>query len=183
MAQKAEHIVRVALIGPESTAKSTLSEALADHYKTVWVKEHSRAYLENIDRDYTLDDILAIAKQQLQTENELLQKANKLLFADTELIIAKVWCEDVFQICPPWISENILPYKYDLYLLTYPDLEWEKDPLRENPHRRPFFYELYERELKSIGAEYAIIKGRGDERLKHSLEAVEKFLLKQKNNL
>jgi NadR type nicotinamide-nucleotide adenylyltransferase len=183
MAQKTDHIVRIALIGPESTAKSTLSEELAHHYNTVWVNEHSRAYLEGMREKYTLADILAIAKQQLQAENELLKKANNLLFADTELIISKVWCEDVFQSCPEWILENILPYRYDLYLLTYPDLEWKEDPLRENPYRRMFFYDWYERELNAIGAAYVVIKGSGDERFRSSLKAVEDFLQKQKNNL
>lgn len=180
MAQKTENIIRVALIGPESTAKSTLSEQLAKHYNTVWVKEYSREYLEGLSEKYTLEDIIRIAQQQLKNENELLNQATGLLFSDTELIISKVWCEDVFDVCPSWISENILSSKYDLYLLTYPDLEWEPDPVRENPERRMFFYDWYERELKNIGAEYVIIKGHGAMRLRNSIDAVENFLTKIK---
>jgi hypothetical protein len=62
MAQK-NGIVRIALIGPESTAKSTLSEALAKHYNTVWVPEYARTYLNGINRKYTLEDIVKIKKQ------------------------------------------------------------------------------------------------------------------------
>ena len=109
MAQTNSKIIRIALIGPESTAKSTLSEQLARHYMTHWVKEYSREYLSKISRKYTLDDILLIAQKQLEQENKLLQTANKFIFADTELILSKVWCEDVFNICPDWINENILP--------------------------------------------------------------------------
>jgi len=174
--EKKNDMIRIALIGPESTAKSTLSEALAKHYNTVWVKEHAREYLSRLQSKYTLTDILTIAKEQLELEKNALKKANKIIFADTELIISKVWCEDVFNVCPDWISQNIQSYKYDLYLLTYPDLLWEADPLRENPYRRLYFYDLYEKELKAIQANYAIIKGEQDQRLKNCISSIDLFL-------
>lgn len=179
--EKKKSTVRIALIGPESTAKSTLSEALAKHYHTVWIEEYSRKYLSTIDRPYTLNDIVTIAKKQLEVENEKLSAANKFLFADTELIISKVWCEDVFKTCPDWILENILPNKYDLYLLTSPDLPWEKDSVRENPHRRTFFYDWYEKELNAIHANYRVVSGQGDARLKNAIEIIEKFIAGTKN--
>jgi NadR type nicotinamide-nucleotide adenylyltransferase len=174
--EKKNDIVRIALTGPESTAKSTLSEALAAHYNTVWVKEHAREYLGALNRKYTLEDIVNISKEQLRREKELLRTANKLLFSDTELILAKVWCEDLFNTCPDWISENLIANKYDLYLLTSPDLPWEEDPLRENPHRREFLFDWYERELKSINANYAVISGQGEARLQNCIEVIENFL-------
>ena len=64
--EKKNDIIRIALIGPESTAKSTLSEALAKHYNTVWVKEYAREYLSILKSKYTLTDILTIAKEQLE---------------------------------------------------------------------------------------------------------------------
>lgn len=176
MEKNNHNIIRIALIGPESTSKSTLSEELAKHYKTVWVKEYAREYLKTINRKYVLDDILNIAQEQLQQEQKLLSQANKFIFVDTELIISKVWCEDVFNTCPDWITENLLKHQYDLYLLTYPDLPWEADPLRENPNRREFFFNWYEKELKAINANYAIIKGLGKERLKNSIKSIEDFI-------
>lgn len=173
MAKQTESIIRIALIGPESTAKSTLSEKLAQYYNTVWIQEYSREYLAKINRQYTLDDVLAIAQQQLKNEQKLISKANKFLFADTELILSKVWCEDVFKTCPKWISENIIPSKYDLYLLTSPDIPWEEDVVRENPHRRAFFFDWYEKELKAIQADYVVITGKGEERLKNCIMAIE----------
>lgn len=183
MEKKVNLVIRIALIGPESTAKSTLSEALATHFKTVWVKEHSRDYLKRINRKYVLDDVIAIAKEQLQQENELIEKANRFIFADTELIISKVWCEDVFNVSPAWINKNIIDFKYDLYLLASPDLPWIPDPMRENPERRQFFFEWYEKELKSIQANYTVIKGIGEDRLKNCITAIEKFFPGSEFNL
>ena len=173
MEKEHQPVIRVALIGPECTSKSSLSEALAEHYQTLWVKEYAREYLINLGRKYTLEDIAAIAKGQLARESELLKKASRFIFADTELIISKVWCEDVFHACPEWITEHISSHRYDLYLLTYPDIPWVADPLRENPHRRDFLYAWYERELKAIGADYSVIRGVGASRLANAIAAVE----------
>jgi NadR type nicotinamide-nucleotide adenylyltransferase len=173
--EKKNRIIRIALLGPESTAKSTLSEALAKHYKTVWVKEYAREYLSELAAKYTLNDILIIAREQLEQEKKALSTANNFLFADTELIISKVWCEDVFELCPNWITEKLIENKYDLYLLTYPDLPWEADELRENPNRRKFLFEWYEKELISIQANYTIIKGEDEQRFINCLAAIENF--------
>lgn len=176
MEKQTQGVIRIALIGPESTAKSTLAESLAKHYNTMWVQEYSREYLASIDRKYTLDDIVIIAKEQLKREQKISTVANKFIFADTELLLSKVWCEDVFKTCPDWISENIISYKYDFYLLTNPDIPWEEDVVRENPHRRTFFFDWYERELKAINANYTVIKGQGKERLQNCIEAIEKSI-------
>jgi len=175
MEKKNTDILRIALIGPESTSKSTLSENLAKHFKTVWVPEYSRIYLEGLNHKYNLNDVLIIAQEQFRQEQRLLKKAEQYIFVDTELILAKVWCEDVFKTCPDWINQTLIQNPYDLYLLTYPDLPWQEDPVRENPHRRMFFFDWYERELTTIHANYTIIKGFGVARLHHAIQAVEKF--------
>jgi NadR type nicotinamide-nucleotide adenylyltransferase len=169
-------IKRIALIGPESSGKTTLSTQLAAHYKTCWVPEFARAYVEKLNRPYTADDILFTAKEQLKAEEEMIQASHKLLFADTELIIAKTWCEDVFGFCPEWIAERIGKKSYGLYLLTKPDLSWAKDPVRENPNRREYFFNLYLNEIETRKFNYEIISGNGEERFHNAVKAVEKFL-------
>jgi NadR type nicotinamide-nucleotide adenylyltransferase len=171
-----EKIKRIAFIGPESSGKTTLCKQLADYYKTFWVAEYSREYMEQLNRPYTLEDILLISKKQLENEQELLMKSNNLLFADTELINSKVWCEDKFEYCPEWISEKIEEKKYDLYLLTKPDLPWQPDPVRENPTRRDYFYNLYLKELQTRKFNYEIIAGEGDTRFNNAVKAVDEFL-------
>ena len=37
---------RVAIVGAESTGKTTLATALAEHYRTAWVPEFGRLYTE-----------------------------------------------------------------------------------------------------------------------------------------
>lgn len=169
-------IKRIALLGPESSGKTMLCKQLAAHFKTLWVPEFSREFMEKLNRPYNSDDILFTAKEQLKVEEELLLKANEFLFIDTELIIAKVWCEDVFGFCPEWIYEKIEEKKYDLYLLTKHDLPWEQDPVRENPNRRDYFFNLSLNELETRKFNFEIVSGSGGDRLRNAVKAVENFL-------
>jgi NadR type nicotinamide-nucleotide adenylyltransferase len=167
-------IHRIAIIGPESSGKTTLAKQLAQHFNTVWVPEHARSYIEQLQRSYTLDDIVHSAKEQLLMEQELANKANAFLFSDTELIIAKVWCEDVFGTVPRWIDEQLQATTYDLYLLTDYDIPWEHDPVRENPHRREHFFNLYKKHLDDMKRSYSIISGSGDVRLRNAIGVIRK---------
>jgi len=66
-------LIKVAVIGPESTGKSTLCELLAMHYNTQWCPEFAREYLLTHGMDYTYEDLLFIAKGQLAMEDEYTQ--------------------------------------------------------------------------------------------------------------
>lgn len=169
-------ILRIALIGPESTGKTTLCKLLAEHYNTVWVPEYAREHIEKLNRPYTLDDIIISAKQQLKIEEEMLHHSNKFFFADTEMIVAKIWCEDVFGTCPVWIEKMIEEKKYDAYLLTSPDIPWQLDPVRENPHRRNYFFCLYLQEIVKRQFTYKIISGTGNVRLQNAINALETII-------
>jgi NadR type nicotinamide-nucleotide adenylyltransferase len=167
---------RIAITGPESTGKSTLSAQLASRYQTVWVPEYAREYLTRLDRPYTIDDLLAIAKGQIQLEQSWLEKASRVLFSDTELIVMKVWSEHAFGQCPEWILRGIAQQQYDLYLLTGIDIPWQPDPQREHPHLRQYFYELYRRELQERNLNFVEIHGTPSERLSQAIQSVELVL-------
>jgi len=166
---------RIALIGPESTGKTTLCKGLAEHFKTAWVPEFARDYVKQLNRKYTLEDVIYCAQKQLEDEERKAEIANRFLFCDTELITAKVWCEDVFKTVPYWIEDALQKHPYDLFLLTYPDLPFEDDPVRENHNRRQFFFDWYEMELKQYQFQYQIIKGIGEGRLQQAIKAVAKL--------
>src|SRR5215467_10584886 len=61
---------KIVAIGPESTGKSTLCEQLAKHYNTLWCPEYAREYLTIHGMNYTYDDLLTIAKGQIELEEE-----------------------------------------------------------------------------------------------------------------
>jgi len=165
-------IKRIAITGPESTGKSELAEAMAKHYHTAWVPEVARSYLEKLNRNYTYDDILKIARKQIENENKIAGQAIGILFCDTDLIVTKIWCEFKYGRCHQWILDQIENHKYDLYLLTDIDLPWQPDPLREHPDNRKEIFGLYLKELKQRKLPFEIVSGLGDERINNAMQII-----------
>jgi NadR type nicotinamide-nucleotide adenylyltransferase len=169
-------IKKISITGPESTGKSTLAQALAEHYQTVWVPEYARSYLDSLGREYTKDDLVEITKGQIKAEDEMEKKASGLLICDTDLLVIKIWHQHRFGQLHPLITDNYKRRSYDFYLLMDIDLPWKYDPQREHPHLRQYFFDLYERELRKMGVQYAVISGENRFRLRSAITAIDKFL-------
>lgn len=169
-------IKRVAIIGPECTGKSELSQYLAAELNTTWVKEYAREYIDNLDRAYTPDDLVAIAKGQIALEDRLAAKANRLLVCDTNLYVIKIWSNFKYGYVDPWILQQIASRRYDLYLLTYIDIPWEDDPQREHPQQREQLYSLYLKEMEAQAVPFIEVKGDRMDRKRIAKENVEKLL-------
>ena len=169
-------LLKIALIGPESTGKTTLAQALATHFDTVFVPEYARIYIEKLSRPYTEEDVWAIAKGQIALESALEAEANQLLFCDTELTVIKIWLENAYSRCPDWLLELYQNQQYALYLLLNIDVAWQADPQREHPHLRAYFYEKYKNELITQKRNFVEISGIGEDRVRGAILAVERCL-------
>ena len=153
-----------------------LAEALAKHFRTVWVPEYAREYIDHLHRPYVREDILEIAKGQLRNEKRLEKQAKEYLFCDTELIVTKIWSEFKYGTCEPWILEQIEKHRYDVYLLCYIDLPWESDPQREHPHLREELFNLYLQEMLQRDLPFGIVDGSGEKRLDNALKIIKSIL-------
>jgi NadR type nicotinamide-nucleotide adenylyltransferase len=165
-------MISVAIVGPESTGKSTLTKSLSEHYQTIWSEEYAREYLTALERPYEQSDLLEIAKGQLEIADKVKMKANSIVFHDTDLLVIKVWSEFKYGDCDPWIIKQFEMNKADLYLLTDFNIPYEEDPLRENPEQRRELFEIYEQELIKSGLNYQVVKGDLSERVNQSITCI-----------
>ena len=170
-------IKKIAIIGPECTGKSDLCEFLAAHYKTSYVPEYARGYIDNLVRPYLESDLLTIAHGQMRLEDEWPRGSGNVLICDTNLYVIKVWSEFKFGHCESEILENIKSRKYDLYLLTYIDVPWQDDPQRENPNQREVLYQRYLNEMETQSVPYVEIRGEHEARRQAAIEAINKTIL------
>ncbi len=166
-------MVKIVVTGPESTGKTTLAQQLAAHYQTAWVAEYARIYLNNLHHPYELADLLSIAKGQLASEEVARMKDQKLLICDTSLEVIKIWSQEKYQTCHPWILDQLQKQQIDLYLLCAPDIPWQPDPQRENPEDRHRLFTIYQHELEKSHME---IRGDEDQRLSIAIQAVDSLL-------
>ena len=170
-------MLRVSLTGPESTGKSTLAAQLAVHFDTAYAPEYSRQYLAARLGAYTLADLEEIARGQLRHEETAAVAAAALgrpvMFCDTDLLVMKVWAEHAFGICPAWMLAELRRPRYALTLLLDVDLPWQPDPLREHPHMRQHFMQVYRQELQLLGWPVVEISGIAGQRLTQAIAAVQ----------
>jgi NadR type nicotinamide-nucleotide adenylyltransferase len=170
-------VLKIAIVGAESSGKTWLCEALADHYQTLWVPEYAREYFNHSDiYNYTLNDLEIIAKKQLELEGELLLKANRFLFCDTSLITLKIWAELEFGSTPEFIAEQLENTHYDLYLLTDNQIPWVEDAQRQNKHNRQLLFNLNLYEIKRSRIPFAVISGKEMERLQNAIIKINALL-------
>ena len=172
---------KVVLYGPESTGKTTLSIELAKHFKTNWVPEYAREYLQTIwDNEKRIcepEDIIPIAIGQMKLENELAIKSKSLLICDTNLFETMVYSKYYYGgNCDPILEKYALKNDYDLYLLTDIDIPWEKDDLRDKPNEREESFQIFKNELIQNNLPFRIISGTRIERLKKAIYYINKII-------
>jgi len=183
LGQTPSSCVKVVLFGPESTGKTSLSKQLARYYDSVWVPEFARAYLQekwnNTKTTCTAEDLLPIAEGQINNENRLVSKANKVLICDTDLLETKVYSEAYYiGSCDPILEKFALKNTYDMYFLTYIDVPWEADDLRDKPTERKEMYDFFENTLIKHNRPYTVLKGSPKERLRQATQIIDNLILK-----
>ncbi|WP_019669123.1 AAA family ATPase [Eudoraea adriatica] len=179
--QKPANITKVVLFGPESTGKTTLAKELAHHYKTEWVPEYAREYLQEKwnkeKKTCEPQDLIPIAEGQIRLENYLTKKANRLLICDTDLLETKVYSEAYYLgYCDPVLEKYALQNIYDLYLLTSIDIPWKKDDLRDKPNERERMFLYFKDTLEKYNKNFVILNGDNKKRLSQAIKSIDKLL-------
>jgi nicotinamide riboside kinase len=172
-------MIKICLTGPESTGKSTLCRELSDLFSCSYIPEVAREYLEGKD-SYTKSDLRIIAEQQLSLQEREMAKQESFVFFDTSFEVIKIWSEYRFGSCDPWISDQFYKSEIDLYLLCSPDIPWESDPQRENPHDRIELFNSYQKLLTAAQKNFIIVESLGNKRLTQAVTGIRKYLASQK---
>lgn len=186
--------MRIAVVGPESSGKTTLCEALMVHYSCGMVGELSREYLEELDRPYEEHDLLEIARsihelhgsaqQWLDLHEAALSYGQESfgpkpitpMIFDTDLLNICIWSQEKYGRVDPELEKMMATTPYTWRFLCRPDIPWVPDPLRENPFDRDRLFDIWERELKARNLPYSIIEGEREQRLRKAINMVDVLL-------
>jgi len=167
---------RVVVFGPESTGKTTLARRLAEHFRTAWVPEYARGYLDPQGGKCVASDMACIALGQAASEDTLARQSERVLICDTDTLTTTIWSEVYFGGVAPWIADLARNRRHDLYLLCDIDVPWVDDSQRDMPHRRDEFFARCRDALERHDRPYVVIRGTWDERFHAAVAAIDHLL-------
>ncbi len=155
---------RVCVLGPESSGKTRLSEALARRFRTRVVLEYGRTY----DRHYrqgagwTGADFVALAETHLAMRRALTPHAAPIVIEDTDPLQTAAWARFLTGAEPPALAALIAAMDpADLYLVLSPEVDWIDDGTRYSGDAavRQWFFETCQDAAARVGAPMAVIQG------------------------
>ena len=186
----APQLIRVCLIGPECTGKTTLAEELSRHFNAPWVPEFAREYAERAGRLLTYDDVEPIARGELALIDAAWERGRlaridaagetpalpALLILDTDLISTVVYSRHYYGRCPEWIEAEARARKADLYFLTDIDVPWTADGVRDTAAARAALHGDFANALANVGANFATVAGDWERRWKTAVTRLNSLL-------
>ena len=171
-------VTKIAIIGAESTGKTYTCKHLAKKYKTVFVKEYAREYLNKLNSGYKYSDLEKIARYQIREEEEAINKKPQIIFFDTSILTIKIWSNFKYKKCSDFIIKACEKRKYDFYIICNNDIKRTHDPLRESKNIR---HKIFNKNIEEVEKEnFSILRGTGLKRLKMAEKICEDFLKSKK---
>jgi NadR type nicotinamide-nucleotide adenylyltransferase len=164
---------RIAILGAESSGKSTLSGALARRYDTLWVPEYLREFVDTHGRVPFESDQYGIACTQRAREDAAALQANEFLFCDTTPLMTALYSRVYWGRVDAQLERLAATHDYALTLVTAPDTPWVADGLmRESEEVRQRVFAMLVAELDARGIRFVLVEGD----LPHRLRQVEAAL-------
>lgn len=173
--------VRVALLGAESTGKTTLAHAMADALRAQGftvnvVEEVLREWCTREGRTPRPEEQLPIAQEQERRVDAAARDA-QVVIADTTAVMVAIYSAMLFADGTLYKFALERQRGYDVTLVTGLDIPWIADGLqRDGPHVREPVDALVRDALAQAGVTYRVVYGSGDDRLRNALAPVLQLL-------
>ncbi len=168
--------MKIALLGAESTGKSTLAHELAAHLRrdgrrVAVVDEVLRHWCERERRAPRPEEQLPIAQAQ-EGRVDAAAAAADIVIADTTALMVAIHGALLFPDHPLLQFALERQRGYDLTLVMGLDLPWVDDGLQRDAGSRDRTDALVRTLLDRAGVAYRVVYGTGRERLRHALAAL-----------
>ncbi|HEX6708547.1 MAG TPA: ATP-binding protein [Albitalea sp.] len=171
----------VAIVGAESTGKTTLAAGLRDALaaegrRAALVSEYLREFCDRLHRTPVQAEQAHIAFEQTR-RIAAAAATHDVVIADTSALMIAVYSELVFADTSLYAEAEAAHRHVDLTLLTALDLPWQADGhQRDGEQVREPVDALVRASLQRAGAAFSVVSGQGDDRLSMAIKAVQRAL-------
>ncbi|UQN05262.1 AAA family ATPase [Deinococcus sp. QL22] len=165
----AHFVQRVAVLGAESTGKSTLTRALGESLGTSWVREYGRDVYERENGALTPEHFLEIALGHRALEDEAARApgVHRWVFCDTDTATTLMWSYLLTGTALPELHAlaDACRTRYAHTLLCAPDLPHEQDGWRANTEVRTVQQGFIRQDLGTRGIAFTEVTGSVETRV------------------
>lgn len=166
---------RLALLGGESSGKTTLAQALAAALHTAWVPEYGRQRWEELRETLSLAELLQVARTQIAWEDEHAARAaaagHDWIVCDTTPLTTLQYALHDHGTAPPELH-TMARRGYDLTVLCEPDFGFVQDGCRRDDGFRQAQHAWTLRQLATLGLQPLQVRGSVAERVRQVLQAL-----------
>jgi NadR type nicotinamide-nucleotide adenylyltransferase len=171
------NVLRVCVVGAESTGKTTLAAALAARFETVWNPEYGRIYTEvgrTRGAPWESAEFAHIARIHCWYEDFLAELANLVVVSDTDAFTTALFHEAYLGMSATGFEAEAAR-RYDLYVVCGTDVPFTHDGWREFEAQRTWMQERLLEHARDSGSPWLLVEGPHDARLAAAAEAVERL--------
>ena len=175
-AVKPYFVVKVVILGTESTGKTTLTEKLGGYYNCSMVAEAGRDLIPD-STDFSFDDLLSVANEHAKKIDEAVCGDSPLVIIDTDIHITKSYAKFTFDIELP-VNEHIYKInKADLYLYLNNDAPYYQDGTRLNKNDRDLLDQSHREVLADHQIKFVEISGNWQSRFEQAVSEISKLII------
>lgn len=164
----------IAIVGTESTGKSTLSAQLAAHFGTIFVPEQARDIIP-ASNAVEWEDLFQVAEAQSQAILEARKFAKRLLISDTDTRTTQVYGQFLFGKKPDFSTLSVPEPHFDLTLVLDQDAPYVQDGTRLDLAQRNALHAFYLEEFQPNDQSVYLLSGNWAERFSKAVAIIETF--------
>lgn len=175
---KPSFVVKIVVLGTESTGKTTLTERLAKYFNCSSVKEAGRDLIPN-SNSFGFDELHLVASEHAKRIDKAVLGHSPLIIIDTDIHITKSYAKFVFNKELEVDDEIYNSNKADLYIYLNNDVEHQQDGTRLDKSNRDLLDLSHRTILREKNIKFVEIEGDWEQRFKRALKEIELIINKK----
>ena len=155
---------RLALLGGESSGKTTLARELATQLHTDWVPEYGREVWERLRHTLSVDELLHVARHQVALEDAAAARCRGWIVCDTTPLTTLQYCLHDHGEAPAELLA-LARRAYDVTVVCEPDFAFVQDGCRRDDGFRQAQHAWALAQLQAQGVRCLVARGPVAERV------------------